>query len=212
MEQPSSGDSRDPINVPPPVDSNTFIASYIQDYVRNYNPDWMGESPDRTLLSKVRYSAGGDSKAYDVLISGLSAAPASLVLLRASFMYALGELGDPRAASTLTRIFETSGPSSFLRKAAAEALSTLGTTGGHRAGGSWGACEGLNRREDAEWSAPRFDCSPWGRKSATGPHGRTPAKGRRPTVFSTEFKRAMVQRILTGEMTTRGSPRCTIPW
>ena len=33
------------------------------------------------------------------------------------------------------------------------------------------------------------------------PHGRTSAEGRRQAVFSTEFKRETVQRILTGEKT-----------
>jgi len=46
------------------------------------------------------------------------------------------------------------------------------------------------------WSAARFDCSPWGRKmqrEAPWANGRT--------VFSTEFKRETVQRIVTGEKT-----------
>jgi transposase len=45
------------------------------------------------------------------------------------------------------------------------------------------------------WSVPHFDCLPWGRKMRRG----RKADGRR--VFSTEFKRTAVQRILTGEKT-----------
>jgi len=55
---------------------------------------------------------------------------------------------------------------------------------------------------EGPWSAPRFDCSPWGRKMRReAPWASTggSADGRR--VFSTEFKRATVQRILTGEKT-----------
>ena len=39
------------------------------------------------------------------------------------------------------------------------------------------------------------------------PHGRTPAEGRRQGVFSTEFKRDTVQRILTGEKTVAALSR-----
>src|SRR5688572_32777019 len=58
------------------------------------------------------------------------------------------------------------------------------------------------RSGSPRWSAPRFDCSPWGRQDAPGgPMGehRRKADGRR--VFSVEFKRSAVQRILSGEKT-----------
>ena len=59
----------------------------------------------------------------------------------------------------------------------------------------------LGRQRTALWSASHFDCSPWGRRMQRGSMGehRRKADGRR--VFSTEFKRATVQRILTGEKT-----------
>lgn len=88
-------------------DISDFISRYIDNFV--VNGDYSGDQRDKKLLERVREAVGdrGDSVVYDALMAGLeqTADVPAHYFVRASFILALGRLGDRRAAPILTDLY-----------------------------------------------------------------------------------------------------------
>lgn len=116
------------MNIDPDV--NAFISRYIDNF--KVNGDYAGDQRDQNLLERIRKVVGdrGDSMVYDALMAGLeeTADVPAHYFVRASFILALGRLGDRRAAPILTDLYWKTTYDGY-RKDLRQAMSRLGVDG-----------------------------------------------------------------------------------